>query len=95
MYIGGGLLASGRTPQDEERLFYRTYGQTKTDPVIMAYYRYDRIIQDIAIYCQQLLLSDDGGDDRAQSLHYLQSNFRPGGTIEIACRMNRATLGRC
>ena len=38
------------------------------------------------MYCEQLLLSNDGGADREQALRYLKSNFEPGGTIEIAYR---------
>lgn len=85
MFIGGGLLASGLTPEEEETSFYRSYGQVQINPTAMAYYRYERIIQDIAAYCEQLLLTDEGGEDREQSLRYLMSNFLPGGTIEIAC----------
>jgi spectinomycin phosphotransferase len=84
MYIGGGLMASGRSPQEEENLFYKTYGHTQLNQIALAYYRYERIIQDIAAYCEELLLTDEGGEDRAQSLRYLKSNFLPGGTIEIA-----------
>jgi spectinomycin phosphotransferase len=54
------------------------------DPIALAYYRYERIIQDIAVYCEQLLLTDEGGEDREQSLRYLTSNFLPNNTIEIA-----------
>ena len=50
----------------------------------LAYYRYERIIEDIAVYCEQLLLSNDGGADREQTLRYLMSNFKPNGAIEIA-----------
>ena len=50
----------------------------------MAYYRYERIVEDIAVYCEQLFLSDEGGEDREQSLRYLASNFLPNNTIEIA-----------
>jgi spectinomycin phosphotransferase len=89
MYIGGSLLASGLAPQEEETLFYRTYGPTQIHPVALAYYRYERIIQDIAVYCEQLLLTDKGGEDRAQSLQYLKSNFLPQGTIEIAYQSDR------
>jgi spectinomycin phosphotransferase len=53
--------------------------------VALAYYRYERIVQDIAVYCEQLFLSDEGGEDREQSWQYLRSNFLPQGTIEIAC----------
>lgn len=84
MYIGGGLLASGLPPQEEETLFYGSYGQTAINATALAYYRYERIIQDIAAFCRELLLTDAGGADRAQSLRYLMSNFLPNGTIEIA-----------
>jgi spectinomycin phosphotransferase len=89
MYAGGGLLGGWRAPQDEEALFYRGYGQTQVDPTALAYYRYERIVQDIAVYCEQLFLSDEGGEDREQSLRYLRSNFLPQGTIEIAYESDR------
>nr|ALG03664.1 spectinomyin phosphotransferase [uncultured bacterium] len=84
MYIGGGLLASGLTPQEEEQRFYPAYGPASLNKTALAYYRYERIIQDIMEYCKELLLSDEGGEDRAQSLVYLMSNFHPNGTIAIA-----------
>jgi spectinomycin phosphotransferase len=84
MYAGAGLCGAGRRPQEEEALFYMGYGQTVVDTAALAYYRYERIIQDIAVYCEQLLLSGEGGEDRVPSLHYLASNFLPDGTIEIA-----------
>ncbi len=86
MYVGGGLLASGRTPQEEVNLFYKAYGKMEINSFALAYYRYERIIEDIAIYCEQLLLTDKGGADREQSFEYLKSNFLPNGTIEIARR---------
>lgn len=84
MYIGGvqGFISSG--PQEEETLFYQGYGSVMIDPVGLAYYRYERIIEDIAAYCQELLLTSEGGEDREQSFIYLQANFLPGGTIETA-----------
>lgn len=84
MFIGGGQGFIGYTAQEEETLFYRGYGKTQIDPIALAYYRYERIIQDIAIYCEQIFLTNDGGEDREQSLRYLTSNFLPNGTIEIA-----------
>jgi spectinomycin phosphotransferase len=86
MFIGGGQGFVGHTAQQEETLFYQGYGQTQIDPIALAYYRYERIIQDIAVYCEQLFLTDEGGEDREQALRYLASNFLPGGTIEIAYR---------
>jgi spectinomycin phosphotransferase len=92
MFIGGGLGGAWRTPQEEESLFYMGYGQTEIEPIALAYYRYERIIQDIAIYCEQLLLSDEGGDDREQSFRYLTSNFLPNSTIEIAYASDKTLM---
>ncbi len=86
MYIGGALLASGLTPEEEEALFYDAYGSVEIHKVALAYYRYERIVQDIAAFCEQLLLTDAGGKDRAQSLHYVRSNFLPDGTLDVAYR---------
>lgn len=92
MFIGGGQGFGGHTAQEEETLFYQAYGQTQINPIALAYYRYERIIQDIAVFCEQLFLTHEGGEDREQSLQYLKSNFLPNGTIEIAYKSDK-TLG--
>jgi spectinomycin phosphotransferase len=84
MYAGGGQFGNGRTPPEEEGLFYQGYGPVQPDPVGLVYYRYQRIIEDLAIFSEQLLTTREGGKDREQSLQYFKSNFLPGGTIEIA-----------
>jgi len=89
MFIGGGLGGNGHTPQEEEALFYQGYGQTQIDPVALAYYRNERIIEDIAIFCEQLFLSDEGGEDRKQSLKYIKTIFLPKGMIDIACQSDK------
>ena len=70
----------------EETLLYQGYGQTEIDPIGIAYYRYERIIEDIAVSCEQIFLSDAGGEDRKQLLDDVKSNFLPNGTIGIAYR---------
>jgi spectinomycin phosphotransferase len=84
MAVGGGLMGGWRTPQEEEHLFYQGYGPTSVDPVALAYYRHERIVQDIAAFCEQIFLTRGDGPDREQALEYLQSNFRPGGVLEIS-----------
>ncbi len=90
MYAGGGQFGDRRSPGEEERLFYQGYGAAAVDYRALTYYRYERIIEDIAAFCEQLLLSDAGGEDREQSLRYLASNFLPNGTIAIAYRGDRS-----
>ena len=84
MFVGGGQFGAGRSPQQEQALFYQGYGPTQIDPIVMAYYRYERIVQDIADFCKQILMTNKGGDDREQSLRYLKSIFLPNNTLEIA-----------
>lgn len=85
MFIGAGIGCVWNSAR-EESLFYQGYGRTEIDPMALAYYRYERIVQDVAAYCEQLLLTDDGGEDREQSLHYFASQFLPNDVIEIAFR---------
>lgn len=84
MFVGSGLGFAGHTAQHEEALFYHGYGLTEINYVALAYYRYERIIEDLAAFCQQLFLSAKGGDDRAQALRYVMFNFLPNSTIAMA-----------
>jgi spectinomycin phosphotransferase len=83
MFIGGGIdeiWKSGR----EEAVFYESYGKTEVNLSALAYYRYERVIEDLAVIGEQLLLTDEGGADRERSYGWFTSNFEPGQTIEIA-----------
>jgi len=91
MFIGGGLGDSGYTPGQEENLFYRGYGPTDINQVAIAYYRYERIVEDMAVYCEQLLLSEAGGEDRSQSLAIVKFYFLPGGTIARTFQCDKIT----
>ncbi len=90
MFIGAGLLGAGRSPHEEARLFYHGYGHTTLDRRAVAYYRYERIIQDIAAFCQQIYATAGGDADRAQAFHYLIGNFDRGGVLDLAYRAERA-----
>ncbi len=84
MFIGAGLGDSGRTAEEEETLFYRGYGPVNVNRPAIAYYRYERIIGDIAAYCDEVFLSKTSSTDRQQALENVMSNFRSGGTVERA-----------
>jgi spectinomycin phosphotransferase len=83
MFIGGGIDTIWRGKQDEA-MFYEGYGKTDIDFAILAYHRYERIIEDLAAYGEQLLLTDEGGADREEAYRRFTVNFEPGQTIEIA-----------
>jgi spectinomycin phosphotransferase len=83
MFIGGGIDDIWKTKRDEA-VFYEGYGKTKIDFAMLAYYRYERVIEDLVAYGEQLLLTDEGGADRAEAYERFTGNFEPGQTIEIA-----------
>ena len=57
MFIGGGV-GSIWNSAPEEILFYRGYGKTEIKPVALAYCRFERILQDIGPFDEQLLMAD-------------------------------------
>jgi spectinomycin phosphotransferase len=91
MYPGGAQGFLGRTAHEEEALFYTGYGRTQVDLRALAYYRLERIIEDLAVICEQLLgPTEIGGSsenaDREQALRWAVSNFEQGGVLEVAYR---------
>ncbi|HET6821601.1 MAG TPA: hypothetical protein VFH34_03070, partial [Anaerolineales bacterium] len=88
LFIGGGIDNIWKSER-EEAVFYEGYGETEIDLKALAYYRYERVIEDLVVTCEQLLLSDEGGADRERSLGWFTSNFEPGATIEIAQKTDR------
>jgi len=89
MFIGGGIDDLWKSEQ-EQAMFYQGYGKTEIDLKALAYYRYERIVEDLVVICEQLLLTDEGGADRERSYGWFRSNFEPGGTIEIAEKTDKS-----
>jgi len=85
MFIGGGIDGIWKGTR-EEALFYEGYGQPEIHLAALAYYRYERVIEDLAVTGGQLLLTDEGGADRERSYGWFTGNFEPGQTIEIAAK---------
>lgn len=83
MFVGAGVGGIWNNPKDEA-LFYQGYGQTKTDPLALAYYRYERIVEDIAVTCQEIVSTDMGHEDSEERLRQLTSQFLPHNVVEIA-----------
>ncbi len=94
MYPGGGQGFLGRSPREEEALFYAGYGTVTVDLRAVAYYRLERIVEDLAAFCAQLFNpevgpGDAGNTDREQAVRWAMSNFDPGRVLEIANRTAR------
>ena len=46
----------------------------------------------LALICEQLLLTDEGGAGREQAYKWFTSNFEPGQTIEIAYEIDKLLM---
>lgn len=82
MFIGGGV-ANVWNNQHEEDFFYKGYGKVKIDMAILAYYRHERIVEDIAEYAQALLLTNVG-EDRPEMYKQFIAMFEPRGVVDVA-----------
>ena len=88
MFIGGGIDDIWKSQRDEA-VFYEGYGKANIDFPMMAYYRYERVIEDLAAYAEQLLSTDKGSADREEAYRRFTGNFEPGQTIEIAKKTDK------
>jgi spectinomycin phosphotransferase len=89
MFVSGAIGDIWYVTAGESR-FFEGYGQADIDPIALTYYRYERCIEDLAVTCEGIFLTDAGGADREQSLHYVLNQFLPNGVIEIACNSEQS-----
>ena len=83
MFIGAGVANVWNKPH-EEKLFYQGYGKTEINMTLLAYYRYARIVEDIALYGQQLLIPTLEDQTRMGAYKQFADQFKPNGVVEIA-----------
>ncbi len=83
MFIGAGVGNIWNKPE-EAALFYQGYGTVDVNKALLAYYRHERILEDIAVYAQSLLLKTEGGPQRTQWYQDFCAQFEPQGVVDIA-----------
>ncbi|HAT1819810.1 TPA: aminoglycoside O-phosphotransferase APH(9)-Ia [Legionella pneumophila] len=83
MFIGGGI-GNVWNKHHEIDYFYEGYGKTNVDKIILSYYRHERIVEDIAVYGQDLLSRDQNDESRLESFKHFKSMFDPNNVVEIA-----------
>lgn len=85
MFIGAGVGGLWNQVQ-EAAWFYEGYGASAIDPIALAYYRYERIVEDFAAYGERILEMQGSARDREEGLRRLISQFLPGNVVEMAHR---------
>ncbi len=81
--LGGGMSAAWDDPR-AEALFRTGYGPAGTDPVALAYYRYDRVVADLEAYGSQIFGRRGGLEDRVRGGQKMAVQFEPGDVIPAA-----------
>jgi len=84
MFIGGGIGGIWNNDQ-ETAWFYQGYGQTEVDLAALSYYRYERIVVDIAEYAEQIFGVKGSIEERQKGLG-LMNQFLPNNVVDIAHR---------
>jgi spectinomycin phosphotransferase len=85
MFIGGGVGGIWNNDQ-ETSWFYQGYGQTEIDLLALSYYRYERIVVDIAEYSEQIFGIQGSVEERQKGLG-LMNQFLPNNVVDIAHRL--------
>jgi spectinomycin phosphotransferase len=85
MFIAGGVGGVWNNDQ-EATWFYQGYGHTEIDLVALSYYRYERIVVDIAAYAEQIFGLQGSVEDRQEGLQQVMAQFLPNNVMEIAHR---------
>lgn len=93
MFIGGGIANVWNRPH-EENFYYKGYGKTEINMAILAYYRHERIVEDIAEYGQQLLLTSVSDQNRVESYKHFIAQFEPRGVVEIAFKTDENLIDK-
>lgn len=88
MFIGGGVGGTWNSPK-EEALFYQGYGGKDINLTALTYYRFERIVQDITAFCEQILLMVEGSNDRVRGFEYFTNQFLPDDVIDIALQTDK------
>jgi spectinomycin phosphotransferase len=87
MFIGGGVGNVWNNPH-EEKLFYQGYGETELDYNLMAYYRCERIVEDIAVYSSELPKLPESLARHEMYKHFIDM-FVPNGVVDIAFKTHK------
>lgn len=80
MFVDG--VAGGHAA--DPTAFYDGYGDVELDAVVLAYYRIEWAVQDLAEFSARVFLDPDAGEDtKAESLETILKMFAPGSEIDI------------
>jgi spectinomycin phosphotransferase len=76
------------------RAFDEGYGAFEADPVLIAYYQLERVVQDLAANGDEILRDGESDEARKEGLRRMHATFGPGSETEIAIASDAALRDR-
>lgn len=83
MFIGGGVGNTWNLSRESD-LFYQGYKDLQIDPIALAYYRCERIVEDLAIYTHELRRPTSNEKSCQEMLKHVVDMFESEGVVDIA-----------
>ena len=77
MFVLGGPWSDRPVTAHQERLFWQGYGDHDVDRTVLAYYRCERVLDDIEQFARRILADDVDEAQRREELHWLRRNLAP------------------
>ena len=79
------VLGKGTVETREEHFFFKGYGNLKINPLVLAYYRYEWCVQEIADFGERVFLTKDIGENtKKNSVEEFIKLFSQGDVVESA-----------
>lgn len=90
LFVVGSVIAR-RVELREEALFFQSYGKVEVDRTALAYYRYERAIEDIGEVGRSVFLNPALSEQtKAEEVELALSLFTPGNIVESAREADRS-----
>jgi spectinomycin phosphotransferase len=70
---------------EEVAAFFQGYGTAQIDPVVLAYYRYEWVVQELGDFGERVFFAEDGGEEtKRDSVRGFRQLFDAGDVVEAA-----------
>ena len=84
LFVVGSRIAREVTPHEED-LFFTGYGPIEIDPDALAYFRYERVIEDLGEFAKDVFLRPSLSTEvRSEAADFVEAFFAPGGDLDRA-----------
>jgi spectinomycin phosphotransferase len=86
MFVVGGVAAVTK----QEELFFKGYGRAEIDPLALAYYRYEWVVQELGDFGERVFLTKNTGvETRLDAVRGFCALFEAGDVVDEAYRSDR------